>query len=96
MGKQAARLGDLTMHGGAITSGASTVLIGGMAAARITDTHDCPQVTGNTPHKGGPISSGSATVWIEGQPAARAGDAAICTGPPDAIAMGCPTVLIGG
>jgi uncharacterized Zn-binding protein involved in type VI secretion len=29
-------------------------------------------------------------------PAARVGDMATCVGPPDAIAMGSPTVLIGG
>jgi uncharacterized Zn-binding protein involved in type VI secretion len=35
-------------------------------------------------------------VLIGGQPAARMGDLATCVGPPDVIAMGCPTVLIGG
>jgi uncharacterized Zn-binding protein involved in type VI secretion len=34
-------------------------------------------------------------VLIGGQPAARVGDMALCVGPPDSIAMGCPTVLIG-
>jgi uncharacterized Zn-binding protein involved in type VI secretion len=53
-------------------------------------------VTGVVPHVGGPISLGSATVLIGGQPAARMGDLAVCTGPPDTIMNGCPTVLIGG
>jgi hypothetical protein len=29
-------------------------------------------------------------------PAARVGDMAVCVGPPDSIAMGSPTVIIGG
>jgi uncharacterized Zn-binding protein involved in type VI secretion len=36
------------------------------------------------------------TVLIGGMPAARMGDMAMCTGPTDSIAGGCPTVLIGG
>jgi uncharacterized Zn-binding protein involved in type VI secretion len=34
-------------------------------------------------------------VIIGGMPAARATDMATCTGPPDVIAAGSPTVLIG-
>jgi uncharacterized Zn-binding protein involved in type VI secretion len=34
-------------------------------------------------------------VLIGGVPAARATDMAVCVGPPDNIAMGSPTVLIG-
>jgi hypothetical protein len=34
-------------------------------------------------------------VLIGGMPAARMGDMCVCTGPPDSIALGCPTVLIG-
>lgn len=96
MSKPAARIGDTTAHGGVIVAGAPNVLIGGMPAARVGDMHTCPQVTGIVPHVGGPIVLGSATVLIGGMPAARAGDMATCTGPPDSIAMGCPTVLIGG
>ncbi|MPT35395.1 MAG: type VI secretion protein, partial [Flavobacterium sp.] len=33
---------------------------------------------------------------IGGMPAARVGDKAICSGPPDTIAAGSSTVLIGG
>ncbi|MCE4564232.1 PAAR domain-containing protein [Maribellus sp. CM-23] len=66
-------------------------------AARITDMHVCPMVTGTVPHVGGPIlPPGCATVLIGGQPAARVGDMATCTGPPDTIAMGSGTVMIGG
>lgn len=88
----------MTTHGGVISVGATTVLIGGQRAARMGDMHTCPMqspATPPVPHVGGPINTGSATVQIEFLPAARQGDLAICTGPPDAIALGCPTVIIG-
>ncbi|NOR75027.1 MAG: type VI secretion protein [Draconibacterium sp.] len=67
------------------------------AAARITDMHVCPMVTGVVPHVGGPIfPPGCPTVLIGGMPAARVGDMATCVGPPDIIVMGSATVLIGG
>lgn len=59
--------------------------------------HTCPMVTGTVPHVGGPVlPPGEPTVLIGGMPAARVGDMAVCTGPPDSIAMGSATVLIGG
>jgi len=65
-------------------------------AARITDMHVCPMVTGVVPHVGGPIlPPGMPTVLIGMLPAARMTDMATCVGPPDMIAMGSPTVLIG-
>lgn len=64
-------------------------------AARITDNHVCPMVTGTVPHVGGPVALGEFTVIIGGQPAARIGDMCVCTGPPDSIAMGSGTVMIG-
>ena len=69
----------------------------GMPAARITDMHVCPMVTGIVPHVGGPIlPPGAITVLIAGLPAARVGDMCVCVGPPDVIAMGSPSVMIGG
>ena len=66
-------------------------------AARVTDMHTCPMVTGIVPHVGGPIlPAGCPTVLIGMLPAARVGDMLVCVGPPDVIAMGSPTVLIGG
>ena len=95
----AARMGDTTAHGGVITVGYPTVLIGGQPAARMGDMHTCPMTTPagpvQVPHVGGPITMGSPTVLIGGQPAARMGDMATCTGPPDTIVMGYPTVIIG-
>ena len=98
MGQPAARVGDMTAHGGVITGpGCATVMIGGMPAACMGDMHTCPMVNGTVPHVGGPITKGSATVLIGGRPAARVGDMATCVGPPDSIIPpGCPTVLIGG
>jgi uncharacterized Zn-binding protein involved in type VI secretion len=98
MGKPAARLGDMTMHGGSIVLGFPVVLIGGMPAARIGDMHVCPMLTPGVPpipHVGGPVVLGSPMVLIGGMPAARMGDMLVCVGPPDTIALGCPTVLIG-
>jgi uncharacterized Zn-binding protein involved in type VI secretion len=66
-------------------------------AARLTDLHTCPMVTGVVPHVGGPITApGEPTVLIGFLPAARVTDMATCVGPPDVIIMGSPTVLIGG
>lgn len=69
----------------------------GLPAARITDMHVCPMVTGVVPHVGGPIlPAGEPTVLVGGMPAARVGDMCTCVGPPDSIIMGSTTVLIGG
>jgi uncharacterized Zn-binding protein involved in type VI secretion len=69
----------------------------GMPAARITDMHTCPMVTGVVPHVGGPIlPPGGIPVLIGGLPAARLGDVCTCVGPPDTIILGSFTVLIGG
>jgi len=99
MGKPAARVSDMTVHGGTVMPpGCPTVLIGGLPAARLTDMHVCPMLTPGLPpipHVGGPIIMGSSGVMIGGMPAARVMDQAICVGPPDMIAMGCFTVLIG-
>jgi len=64
-------------------------------AARVTDMHVCPMVTGIVPHVGGPILPPCAVqVLIGGLPAARITDLATCVGPPDIIVMGSSTVFI--
>ncbi len=64
-------------------------------AARLTDMHTCPMVTGLVPHVGGPIlAPGAVTVLIGGLPAARVTDQCVCVGPTDVIASGSATVLI--
>ncbi len=66
-------------------------------AARLTDMHVCPMVTGTVPHVGGPVTGpGCPTVMIGGMPAAVMGDMCVCTGPPDSIVKGSGTVMIGG
>jgi len=72
----------------------------GKPSARVGDMHTCPMVTPGmppVPHVGGPITGpGTPTVLIGGQPAAVVGDMAVCTGPPDTIAIGSFTVIICG
>ena len=96
MGMPAARITDLTAHGGVIVLGDFTVLIGELPAARLSDMHVCPMVTVLVPHVGGPIiPPNSMTVLIGELPAARVGDMLTCVGPPDTIVMGDFTVLVG-
>jgi uncharacterized Zn-binding protein involved in type VI secretion len=98
MPKPAARVLDLTAHGGTIVGpGCPTVLVGKMPAARVTDMHVCPMCSGPVPHVGGAIvGPGCPTVLIGSMPAAVVGDMATCVGPPAAILPpGCTTVLIG-
>ena len=69
----------------------------GQPAARVTDMHVCPMVTGVVPHVGGPcMPGGNVTVLIGGMPAVRMTDMVTCAGPPDMVALGATTVLIGG
>jgi Uncharacterized conserved protein len=92
----AARVGDMHscplttgtvphVGGPVLPPGSPTVLIGGMPAARVGDMLTCtgPPDT---------IAAGSSTVMIGGMPAARMGDSTAHGG---AIAIGCPTVMIG-
>jgi uncharacterized Zn-binding protein involved in type VI secretion len=53
-------------------------------------------VTGVVPHVGGPIVLGEFTVLTASMPQARVTDMCVCTGPPDMIAVGSTTVLVGG
>jgi uncharacterized Zn-binding protein involved in type VI secretion len=91
----AARIGDSTVHGGVITVGTPTTLIGNMPAARIGDMHTCPLVTVAVPHVGGPIILGAFNVLTGGPPQSRVLDMCTCVGPPDVILMGHFTTLVG-
>ena len=98
MDAPAARSGDMTMHGTPLEPGpgCATVLIGGLPAWRVAvDTHVCPLVDGTKPHVGGTVAVGSATVLIGGFPAVRQGDLVVEAGPPNAVATGEATVVIG-
>jgi uncharacterized Zn-binding protein involved in type VI secretion len=87
----AARVGDVTGHGGALgPPGVPTVLIGGMPAATVGTPHICA-IPLHPPSA--VVPPGSMTVLIGGLPAARMTDLTACGAP---IAIGCMTVLIGG
>ena len=65
-------------------------------AARMTDMHVCPMVTGLVPHVGGPILPPCCPTVLTGfLPQARVGDMATCVGPPDVIVLGSFTVMVG-
>ena len=67
------------------------------AAARATDMHTCPLVSGTVPHVGGPLlPGGNATVMIGGVPASIVGDSCVCSGPTDSLIVGSSTVMIAG
>jgi uncharacterized Zn-binding protein involved in type VI secretion len=92
----AARLGDTTASGDAITGpGVPTVLIAGQPAAVVGDS-----VAGNA--CSGAITMGSSTVLIGGRPAARVTSQVTGVNPysgapvTTAVGVGAPTVLIGG
>ena len=69
----------------------------GMPAARVGDMHVCPMVTVLVPHVGGPILPPCCPTVLTGDmPQARVTDMATCVGPPDVIALGSFTVLVGG
>ncbi|MEU7000209.1 PAAR domain-containing protein [Nonomuraea sp. NPDC046570] len=90
----AVRVLDPTGHPGTVTGpGVPTVLIGGLPAAVMGDTHTCAMPPPAGPHPPSPIVLGSLTVLIGGRGAARVGDLAGCGAP---ILSGLPTVQIGG
>lgn len=95
MGLPAARITDMTAHGGMITLGSPTTLIGGMPASRIGDLHTCPMVTVAVPHVGGPIVLGAFNVLVGGPPQARLTDMCTCVGPPSLVVLGSFTTLVG-
>jgi uncharacterized Zn-binding protein involved in type VI secretion len=88
----AARVGDVTNHGGTIVGpGAATVMIGGMPAAVAGDTHVCALPPNGHQPTASPFPMGSTTVLIAGVPAIRTSDACICGA---MAAVGEPTVII--
>ena len=92
----AARLGDMTATGDAITGpGVPNVLIGGVPAAVVGDMVSGAACTGA-------ITMGSATVLIGGRPAARVTSTVTGVNPASGapvtttVMKGQPNVLIGG
>ncbi|RDE24682.1 PaaR repeat-containing protein [Motiliproteus coralliicola] len=89
----AARLGDTTNHGGTLIGpGNATVLIGGMPAAVLGDTHICSLPPNVHQPTVSPFILGSSTVLIGNVPAIRAGDSCLCGA---SVIIGDPTVIIG-
>jgi uncharacterized Zn-binding protein involved in type VI secretion len=76
-GKPAARIADLSVHGGTVVSGSPNVIICSMLASRQGDAHVCP-IPGHGPGK---IVGCSATVIINKRGAARMGDFIACATP---------------
>ena len=93
MGQAAARVGDVTNHGGTIVGpGEATVLIGGMPASVALDNHVCVIPPPAHVPTSSPFPVGSTTVLIGGKAAIRVGDTCICGA---SAAVGEPTVMIG-
>ncbi|RKH59548.1 PAAR domain-containing protein [Corallococcus aberystwythensis] len=89
----AARVGDSTNHGGTIVGpGVSTVLIGGMPASVVGDTHVCSLPPNAHQPTASPFTSGSSTVLISGLPAVRTTDSCACGA---MAAVGSPMVQLG-
>ena len=79
---------------GAMLASMSSAISG--AAASGADIHMCTTPLPVPPHGPGVVIDGSATVLINNLPACRMGDTILeAVGPPNKIAMGCPTVIIG-
>jgi uncharacterized Zn-binding protein involved in type VI secretion len=96
----AARVDDMTNHGGSITGpGVPTVRIGAKTAAVLGDQTTCPLFNGTppneVPHVGGPIVTASATVFIGGKRVARVGDLNAENQSSATIATGSVNVFIG-
>lgn len=90
----AARATDSTTHGGTIVGpGVATVMIGGMPAAVVGDTHVCSLPPNSHQPTASPFPSGSSSVMIGGRPAVRTSDTCLCGA---GAAVGEPTVMIGG
>lgn len=90
----AARVTDATSHPGIVAGpGVGNVLIAGLPAAVVGDTHACAHPPKAGPHPPNPFIRGSATVRIGGRPALRMGDPAACGA---VIVSGAPNVQIGG
>ena len=84
--EEAAKAAALSTMSSAVTS-----------AAAGADIHACTTPLPIPPHGPGVDISGSATVMINNLPAGRQGDEILeAIGPPNRIAMGCFTVVIGG
>jgi hypothetical protein len=91
-GAPAAKLAEETTKATAAGTMGSTIT----SAAGGADIHACATPLPLPPHGPGVVIDACATVLINNLPAARLGDTILeAVGPPNKIAMGCPTVMIG-
>jgi len=91
-GAPAAKLAEETTKATAAAAMGSTI----SAAAGMADIHACVTPLPIPPHGPGVVIDGRQTVLINNLPACCMGDTVLeAIGPPNKIAMGCPTVLIG-
>ncbi|MDG3005795.1 PAAR domain-containing protein [Paludisphaera mucosa] len=94
-GAPAAKAAEVAAEQAATAAMTSAMTSAGMGA----DQHMCSTPlapTSPVPHSTGMVVTGSMTVQINNLPACRAGDTIIeALGPPNSIAMGMPTVIIG-
>jgi uncharacterized Zn-binding protein involved in type VI secretion len=88
----AARVGDISNHGGTIVGpGVVNVLIGGKPAAVMGDSHICPLPPISHQPTVSVFPMGSTTVLIGGKPALRISDTCLCGA---MVVVGAPTVII--
>ncbi len=91
-GAPAAEAAEQTTKATAATTMGSAIT----SAAGGADIHVCATPLPLPPHGPGVVIDACPTVLINNLPAARMGDTILeAVGPPNKIAMGCPTVLIG-
>ena len=89
----AARVGDVSTHGGTITGpGVATVLIAGQPAAVAGDLHVCALPPVSHQPTVSPFPMGSTKVLVGGRPLLRTTDTCICGA---MAAVGAPTVIVG-
>jgi uncharacterized Zn-binding protein involved in type VI secretion len=89
-GAPAAYTAEQTLKASSLASMSSMISSSG------TDIHACTTPSPVPPHGPGVVTTPSTTVMIAGMPAARQGDTITeAIGPPNTIAMGCMTVIIG-
>ncbi|MGO4406175.1 PAAR domain-containing protein [Bosea sp. RAF48] len=92
-GAPAAKAAEEAAKTAALSAMSSTIT----GAAGGADIHNCLTPMPPQPHGPGVVIDGSQTVLINNLPACRMGDTIIeALGPPNKIAMGLPTVVIGG
>lgn len=92
-GLPAAKLAEETLKAAEAAAMSGTITAGAGGA----DIHMCATPLPLPPHGPGVVMTPSKTVMINNLGASRMGDTILeAIGPPDAIAIGCPTVIIGG